>query len=246
MTDARSPIRALRAAVFAAVCVTLAAVGHALASGPTGPPGASGASAHAMAPGALWTAFAVTGAVAWLAAGRHRGAGAIGAGLLTVQALLHLIFAGALPYGLSASVSTVAHTGMDMSTGTGTDTGSGTAVDAAPGAVAVADGLLGASAGMLAAHVLAAAVCALWLARGEAALLRLGRAACALAFAPLRLLLAAARPSAVPRPPRPGPGAPAAHRLRGAVLAHALSRRGPPVGRTPRATAPGAAALSTV
>ncbi|AXG77485.1 hypothetical protein [Streptomyces paludis] len=230
MTDARSPIRALRAAAFAAVCVTLAAIGHALASGP------AGASAHAPAPGALWTAFAVTGVVAWLAAGRRRGAGSIGAGLLTVQALLHLILAGALPYGLSTSMSTAAHTGMDMS---------GTTTGADPAAVAAADGLLGGSAAMIAAHVLAALFCALWLARGEAALFRLGRAARALAFAPLRLLLATVRPPAAPRRPRPRAGAPVAHRLRGAVLAHALSRRGPPAGRTARATAPGAAALST-
>ncbi|MFJ1645350.1 hypothetical protein [Streptomyces sp. NPDC088258] len=233
MTDPRSPARALRAAAFAAVCVTLAAVGHVLASE------ADGAPAHGIPAGALWTAFAVTGAVAWLAGGRRRGVASIGAGLLTVQGLSHLILAGALPYGLTGTPA--AHSGMTMPDGgtrttSGTRTGTGSALDA----------VLGGSVPMLLAHLLAAAVCALWLAKGEAALFRLAHAVGALAFAPLRLLLAACAPPAPPAPGRPAPGAPAAHRFREVVLAHTLSRRGPPGRRFPRATAPGAVAVVTV
>ncbi len=263
MTDAGSPIRALRAAAFAAVCVTLAAVGHSFTSG------------HEIPLGALWTAFGVTAGVAWLAGGRRRGFRSIGAGLLTVQGGLHLIFAGALPFGGYGSGSgspghtphgTGGTTGTGM--GTGTDSGMGRGVGAGTGAgmgtgaamgedsgtgvlpldTVVPFGLDG-PVGMLAAHLLAAAVCALWLARGEAALFRLATALGALGFSPLRLLLTAARPPAAPRRSgavRPAADAPAAHRFRGVVLAHTLSRRGPPAPRGSRATAPATALVITV
>ncbi len=93
--------------------------------------------------------------------------------------------------------------------------------------------------GMLAVHLLAALLCGLWLARGEAAFFTLARAALAHAFTPLRLLRALVR---VPDAPR-GPVRRArrnAHRPHTVVLAHALSRRGPPRPSAPRATALGA------
>ncbi|MEU9983179.1 hypothetical protein [Streptomyces sp. NPDC050856] len=221
MTDARSPIRALRAALFAAVCVSLAAVGH------------SSMSAHDLPPGSLLTAFAGTAGLAWLAGGRRRGTPAIGAGLLAVQAALHLTFQGAGPahrhghggaYGMAPG----------MPPGTPPDTVAGTLpVPAASVSVSVS-----ASVGMLAVHALAAAVCALWLARGEAAFFRLARAVGALAFTPLRPPPAPLSLPGQPRPPHPG--APASRRHRGVVLAHTLSRRGPPRHPVPRATAPGA------
>ncbi|MGW6742155.1 hypothetical protein ACWGDX_15760 [Streptomyces sp. NPDC055025] len=265
MTDARSPLRALRAAAFAAVCVTLAAVGHSYTSG------------HEIPPGALWTAFGVTGCLAWLAGSRRRGAGSIGAALVTVQGVLHLLFAGALPYGLSASarLSASAHgprthpdagtglgagPGMSIGPGSGVDVGmdvgmgpdmgtamrmggAGTGPEGQPG---VLDALTDGSVGMLAAHLLAAAVCALWLARGEAALFRLVHAVGALAFSPLRLLLTAVRLPAAPRLIRPRPETTATDRVQGVIPAHTLSRRGPPAFRTARTTAPGAAAITTV
>ncbi len=80
MTDARSPLRALRAALFAVVCVTLAAVGH------------SSMSAHGLPATALLGAFAATAAVAWAGAGRRRGAPAIAGALLTLQGALHALF----------------------------------------------------------------------------------------------------------------------------------------------------------
>ncbi|MEV6419116.1 hypothetical protein [Streptomyces sp. NPDC051662] len=252
MTDVRSPIRALRAAAFAAVCVTLAAVGHSFTSG------------HDIPVGALWTAFGVTAGVAWLAGGRRRGFRSIGAGLLTVQGGLHLIFAGALPLGGALSPDHTPH-GADGVTGTGTSTGIGTGMDMGIGAGAGAPmgehtgtgvlpidtgiplGLDG-PVGMLAAHLLAAAVCALWLARGEAALFRLATALGALALSPLRLLLTSVPPPVAAlseRAVRPA-DAPAPHRFRGVVLAHTLSRRGPPARRTSRATAPATALITTV
>ena len=167
MTDARSPMRALRAALFAAVAVVLAATGH------------WSLSAHHIPPAALVAALGATAAAGWLAAGRRRGALSIGAGLLAVQGVLHLILAGG---GQAAAHHQGPHRPPpDIATDTG----------------------------MLAVHLAAAAGCALWLAHGEAAFFRLARTAFVFAFTPLRLLLSVVRlPEAapVPRPaPRPRP-----------------------------------------
>jgi hypothetical protein len=83
--------------------------------------------------------------------------------------------------------------------------------------------------GMLAAHVVAALVCALWLWRGEAAVWRLGRALAALVTGPLSRARAVggAAPLRTPRAGRaPAPAVlspPSA-----VVLRYALVRRGPP------------------
>ncbi|MFE3600997.1 hypothetical protein ACFXP3_32735 [Streptomyces sp. NPDC059096] len=247
MTETGSPLRAVRAAAFAAVCVTLTAVGHALAAR------SSGASGHEVPTAVLLAAFAVTACAAWLAGGRRRGAGSIGAGLLTGQGLLHLVLAGALPYGPTVSRHAPhAGTGAGAGTGSGAGMGAGMEMGAAaePGGapalglrLALGE-LFGGSPVMLTAHLLAAAVCALWLARGEAALFRLAHTVGAFAFTPLRLLLAAVVPPAAPRLIRPRPGAARVRRFRGVVLAHTVSRRGPPALRAPRATPPGAAATA--
>ena len=212
MTDARSPIRALRAAIFAAVAVTLAAVGH------------SSLSAHDIPIPALLTALAVTAAGGWLAAGRRRGVRSFGAGLFAVQGVLHLLFTtGRWP----APHHHTAHEHFDHlahEPSAPVDTGTAIATDV----------------DMIAVHLLAAVGCALWLAHGETALFKLAHAVAAFAFTPLRLLLAVVRlprpvrpaPCPVSRTPRP---------LHGVVLAHTLVRRGPPALLVPRATAPGAA-----
>ncbi|WP_418956692.1 hypothetical protein [Streptomyces tritici] len=208
MTHSRSPIRALRAALFAAVCVSLAAVGHASMS------------AHEIPVRSLVLALAVTGLLAWAGCGRRRGTLAVGAGLLAVQTALHLIFSA----GEGHAAAGVAHAGHTGHAAAGAD------LSAAAG-----HGLLG----MTSAHLLAALICGLWLARGEAALFSLARTAGAAAFAPLRLLLAVVR-LRVPEPLRPVRPRPYARGARGVVLAHALSRRGPPRLSAARATALGA------
>ncbi|MGW4853458.1 hypothetical protein ACWEPZ_19770 [Streptomyces sp. NPDC004288] len=111
--------------------------------------------------------------------------------------------------------------------------------DAMDGMLMAAADPMGTSSGMLAVHLLAALLCGLWLARGEAAFLALARAALAYAFTPLRLLRALVPvPQAPRRPVRRTRGtAPRPHTV---VLAHALSRRGPPRLSAPRATALGA------
>ncbi|MER5766633.1 hypothetical protein [Streptomyces sp. NPDC001985] len=205
MTDARSPLRALRALLFAAICISLATLGHTLVSG------------HDIPLTPLLPAFPLISALAWLAAARRRGALTIGLGLLAVQGALHLYFARAQLHG--APEPAHHHT-----------------PDPTPDL-----GLLGPSpVAMVAAHLLSAAVCAVWLARGEAAFLRLARAVAALAFTPLRLLLAVVRPLPDPAP-RPVRRRPARARRRSLLLADSLVRRGPPAPLAPRATAPGAA-----
>ncbi|MER7762973.1 hypothetical protein [Streptomyces sp. NPDC097619] len=87
-------------------------------------------------------------------------------------------------------------------------------------------GLLGSSgAGMLAAHLLAALLCALWLARGERAAFRVLGAFAARLLAPLP----PARPVPVPHRPRVGPRPVRAVPVpRGLLLTRALTFRGPP------------------
>ncbi|WP_242570762.1 hypothetical protein [Streptomyces sp. NP-1717] len=232
MTDARSPMRALRAAILAAVCVTLAAVGHS---------SVSAQSAHRIPLGVLTAAFAVLAALSWLAGGRRRGIGFIAPAVLTAQGALHMTFSavgahGATRYGGHGHTTAGMGAGADMGDGAGQ--GGMAAVLAATG---------GTSPAMLAAHLLAGAGCALWLARGEAAFFRLARTVAAFAFTPLGLLLAAPRPLPVPPPVRPRHRTRAPHRPRGTVLAHAMSRRGPPGHRAlPIRTTASGAATATV
>lgn len=197
MTASRSPIRALRAALFAAVCVVLSATGHALQS------------THPVPVRSLLVAFGLTWVLAWAVAGRRRGAPSTGSGLAAVQLVMHLMFSTAQgQHGHAAHPGHFGHQGQ-------------------------AAALLP-SGGMLLAHLGAAAVCGVWLARGERAFLRLARTA----FAPLRPPFAAVRLPVAPRPPRRRPPRTGDRRGPGAVLAHALSRRGPPRAAASRATAP--------
>ncbi|WP_345260912.1 hypothetical protein [Streptomyces hundungensis] len=290
MTNARSPLRTLRAAMFAALCVALAAVGHAAMSG------------HDIPIPVLLAAFAVTGTAAWCAAGRRRGLLAIAGGQVAAQGALHFLFARAQPMSMagmpgpahgpshpmpeptsipmSMSMPMPTSMGMPLSMPTMTcgaryahlmpdapdgQVMPGTAdMPAMPGmaaesmaaAVGQAHALgMGAAAhamsgGMLAAHLVAALICGIWLWRGEAAAFRLARAVGALGVVATRPLLRALHllRTHVPAPPRPVRAPRPHHRplpgLRGAVHGHAVIRRGPPAGGAVRATAPGRFALS--
>ena len=223
MTDARSPLRALRAALFAVVCVTLAAVGH------------SSMSAHQLPTLGLLGALAATAAAAWAAAGRRRGAPTIAGAMLALQGALHLLFsmAGSHPSAHAASDAMDAAAMTDPHAMAGM-TGAHDAAMSAGTAMAMDSG-----PGMLAVHLLAALLCGLWLAHGEAAFFRLAEAALAYAFTPLRLLFARVRVPDAPRGPvRRTRGH--AHRPHTVVLAHSVSRRGPPRRSVPRATTLGA------
>ncbi|MDA5141680.1 hypothetical protein PEM37_09185 [Streptomyces sp. AD681] len=232
--------RAVRAGVFAAVCVLLAALGHATMSG---------------APVPWWTLAAgagATGAVGWLLAGRERGLPLIVTVVTAAQLVLHETFSKAqtfaAPSGPHPSASTgtgsmgvhSTHMGsmsthsmhmgaMDMGSMGGMDMGGGAhAGHGMPGLGHVHSMSGASSVGMFAAHVLAAILCGLWLAHGERAVFQVLRAAASWLAAPLRLLLA------LPTPVCP----PSVRRRRTAVvdatvrllLCSSVTFRGPPVG----------------
>ncbi|WP_314251292.1 hypothetical protein [Streptomyces sp. DSM 40907] len=244
-------MRATRAAIFAAMCVALGATGHSFMSGMDIPFFG------------LLGAFGVTCGFAWLAAGRRRGPVGIAAAVLSVQGVLHLVFSGsaaAKPFAAPAPLHghhplSAADAGTMAAEAPGTadmaDMAHVAGTAGMAGTTGMADmadmaGLAGhGGAAMIAAHVLAGLLCAAWLARGEAAAFRLARVLATAALHAARplaraLALVRARAAAVPAPPVfPAPYE-RPRRLRGAVHAHAVVRRGPP-GRAPlpRSTAPG-------
>ncbi|MDK1474076.1 hypothetical protein QNO07_11725 [Streptomyces sp. 549] len=189
--------RAPRAVLFAAVCTALAASGHAVTSG------------HTPALPVLLAAFAATAAAAWLGCARRRGAPAIGGGLLTAQAALHWLFSVAAPTAHPAHTA-----GADP---TGHAHHAPTPLSAVP---AEGDGV-----GMLAAHLFAALLCALWLWHGETVLFRLLGALRALALPPLAMQ---PRPAPLPTAPRLPPPHLTGPHPRAVLTTHTLSRRGPP------------------
>ncbi|WKD31408.1 hypothetical protein [Streptomyces xanthophaeus] len=251
-------LRALRAAMFAALCVLLAATGHLLMSG------------VAVPWWALSVAFPGTAATAWALAGRERGLLAVTTAAVAVQAVLHAGFtlsqslAGAAAptgSGQMSSVSTMSSmssmstmmrmpqppgTGMPGAPahlhhamhGTADAASAVTAASAATGAHGAATGgplpgglheaVAMSPAGMLAAHLLAAVLCGLWLAHGERAVFRVVRAVAGRLWTPLRLLLRTAVPAY--RPPVRVRSRRRHRAPRRLFLVHAITSRGPPAG----------------
>ncbi|UCM89825.1 hypothetical protein [Streptomyces marincola] len=230
-------LRGIRAASFAGVCVVLALTGHVHMSGMAVP-----------APVALAAFGAVAGA-AWVLGARQRGPVAITSATVAAQAGLHALFSAAQPAaspppgpspvqalaarllcghpaghhpGPEEAAHIVAMSGLAAPEHHHSHPGAGAGVAAA--LHAGHDGA--ASGGMLAAHLAAAVLSGLWLARGERVAFSLLRLLGARLAAPLRPRTT--RALAVPppaRPPRPAdrPGAP---RLR--LLLHTVISRGPP------------------
>ncbi|WP_328873061.1 hypothetical protein OHT76_24815 [Streptomyces sp. NBC_00287] len=196
--------RTIRAAVFAAVCVLLAALGHVLMSGSHVP-------AWALAAGVV-----ATSAVGWMLAGRERGLPLIVTVVVAAQTGLHSAFSRAQSTPATDMGAGHMHSmdAMDMSH-----------MDHGASMTAAADS--SSSFGMLAAHLLAALLCGLWLAYGEKAAFRILRAVAGWLAAPLRLLLDLPVPQERPRlrPDRSRP-----HRVPRLLLVHAITSRGPPVG----------------
>lgn len=201
--------RTMRAAMFAAVCVLLAALAHVLMSGRHVP-------AWALAAG-----FAATGVAAWSLAGRERGLPLIVTLVVATQAALHSAFSLAQPATAGESAA------MDMGSA---DMGSMrmSAADSMDMGHMSAATTGTSSPGMLTAHLLAALLCGLWLAHGERATFRVLRAVAGRLTAPLRLLLALPAP---PHRPRLRPRRPRSQRApRLLLLVHAITSRGPPPG----------------
>ncbi|MFH8974424.1 hypothetical protein [Streptomyces sp. NPDC017890] len=233
--------RTVRAAVFAAVCVLLAALGHILMSGTAVP---------------WWTVAAgtlATGGAAWWLADRERGPLAVVCVAVAAQTVLHASFSlaqatrgprssgdeplvrrwldtllcrmpsgpGAEQGGMSRSMGT-----LDHGTHAAHSMPGMSAMDAVDSTGHALGGM--SSTGMLTAHLVAASLCGLWLAHGERAAFRILRSLAARLVAPLRMLL---RPPVPPYRPRARARRAASNRApRRLLLVHAITSRGPPAG----------------
>ncbi|MGY4983239.1 hypothetical protein ACWCYL_39935 [Streptomyces sp. 900105755] len=216
--SASPAVRSLRAAVFAAVCVLLAAAGHGLAMGDLPP---------------LWAdaaAFVAVFALGRALAGRERGLPEIGVGMLLTQAGLHFGFDAARVVTPAAPVTATAMSPMSMhghpmagmagmAGMTGTAGVRGTVQQYPHVHVLTAHATL--------AHVVAALVASWWLRRGEAALWSLLRRTAALVPGLAAWWLDAPLPAPAGGP-RLAPAAPIRPRPL-LALRHAVSRRGPPI-----------------
>ncbi|MEW2577297.1 hypothetical protein [Streptomyces syringium] len=223
--------RTLRAAVFAAVCVLLAALGHAVMSGTHVP----------------WWAVAValcgTGSGAWFLAGRERGPVLITLATVGAQTALHSFFTLAQNVAQNVALEAAARAAGDGMTGMPASAmpGSGTSMSMGGHTMPMPAGhSMGSmdqmamhaghgALGMWSAHVLVALICGIWLSGGEQAAFRLGRTLGARLFAPLLVLFGDVPPCS--RPPRiRADRTRAAQRLRQLLYAHVLATRGPPAG----------------
>ncbi|WP_043678114.1 hypothetical protein [Streptomyces xylophagus] len=204
--------RTVRAAMFAAVCVVLAALGHVLMSG-----------RHVPA-WALLTGLAATGAAGWSLAGRERGLPLVVTAVVATQAALHSAFSLAQSEQASTSMGSMHMGSMHMDAMDSMDMGH---MDMAHMSDSAGGGGVS-SFGMYAAHLLAALLCGLWLAHGERAAFRVLRAVAGRLAAPLRLLLALPAPPDRPRVRGCRPRSDRAPRL--LLLVHTIISRGPPIG----------------
>lgn len=215
-------LRAVRAALFTALVVTLSTASHVLLS---------------RVPLPANTVAAVAVAVFLLAyalAGRERGFGRIAALLIPLELAADTVFTTGqhVCYGRAGGpvAGPLRSVGWDVLCGNGTQVGTPlarvTGTDRLAAMLAHADP---ATAWLLlAAHVGVGLLAAAWLRRGERALAQLLRAAAATTFRPLLLAVAAVavRPGPVSRCvrlPRPRPAA-----ARDRIRTHSLGRRGPP------------------
>ncbi|MFE1173956.1 PE-PGRS family protein [Streptomyces sp. NPDC058773] len=247
--DAGQVLRGLRAAVFAAVCVLLAALGHVVMS-------------DAVIPGwMLLTAGVGTAAGAWCCAGRERGPLLVG--LLTVgtQAALHTAFsfgqavtgsgggersllrqwadswlcgAQGMPSGGQDRAELLRLMHQQMAAMPSMEHGApmhgmdhmGGGMDGMAATAPQMPGMHGGAAGMLAVHLLVALLAAGWLWGGERAAFRLVRTVSARLFAPLVLVLRIVLPE--PRPAVRTARQEPRQAVRQLLLAHTRSLRGPP------------------
>ncbi|MEV0115249.1 hypothetical protein AB0H77_18675 [Streptomyces sp. NPDC050844] len=248
--------RAGRAAVFAAVCVLLAALGHVMMSG---------------SPVSWWALGAGTvgaGGAAWALAGRERGLPAVVSLAVAAQAALHSGFSLAQTLATprtggtslvrqwvrnvlclpSADMGSMDMGSMGSMGSMGGGTGDGSAMSSAmtgmqhmqhgehmqhmgdAGQAAAHMHHMGGMSptGMLAAHLLAALLCGLWLAHGERAVFRIARSFAGWLVAPLRLPVAASVPA--PRPRVRPRRSRSVRTPRQFLLVHAITSRGPPAG----------------
>ncbi|MFF4955768.1 hypothetical protein [Streptomyces sp. NPDC001222] len=217
-------LRAVRAALFTALVVTLSTASHVLLSEVPLPTGTVAAIAAAVF------------VVAYALAGRERGFGKIAVLLVPLELTADTVFttgqhacygrAGGPVTGPLRSVGwDVLCSGGSVGTPLMRATGSGTGTDRIAALLAHADP---ATAWLLlAAHVSVGLLAAAWLRRGERALVQLLGAIAVSTFRPLLIAAAAVRVRLAPARPAPRP-APRIAALRTRLFVHSLGRRGPP------------------
>ncbi|MER6226948.1 hypothetical protein ACWCYL_43290 [Streptomyces sp. 900105755] len=207
--------RTTRSAVFAAVCVLLAALGHVLMSGSRVPAWA------------LAAALVLTGALGWALSGRERGLPLVVSAAVGTQTVLHSGFSAAQVWTTHPAPLGSMHmdTYMDMAAMNMGSMHMGAAHTDPVEYLGFGTGGT-ASTGMFAAHLLAALLCGLWLGHGERAAFRIVRAVAGRLVAPLRLLLALPATPERPRPRLRRRRSDRAPRL--LLLVHAITSRGPP------------------
>ncbi|WP_282701926.1 hypothetical protein [Streptomyces sp. CC219B] len=223
-----TPLRALRAALFTALVVTLSTASHVLLSGVPLP-----LNTVALVAAAVF-------AVAYALAGRERSFGRIAALLIPLELAADTVFTTGQHACYGAAGGPVAgplrSVGLDVLCGDGTHVGGAltavSAVSEQTGTARLAALLAHADPEtawlLLAAHLGVGLLAAVWLRRGERALAQLLRAVAATTFRPLLLAVAAVtvRPARTSRRlPRPHSPVFAA---RERILVHSLGRRGPP------------------
>ncbi|MEU0116885.1 hypothetical protein ABZ137_25095 [Streptomyces bobili] len=218
-------LRAVRAALFTAVVVTLSTASHVLLS---------------RAPLPLNTVAALAVAVFLLAyalAGRERGFGRIAALLIPLELAADTVFTTGqhVCYGRAGGpvAGPLRSVGFDLLCGDGTGVGAPLARVTGAGPERVGGLLAHADPStawlLLGAHIGVGLLAAAWLRRGERALAQVLRAATATTFRPLLLAVAAVAVRSAPavrRLPRPAPRPVATGLDR--ILVHSLGRRGPP------------------
>ncbi|MFE5185942.1 hypothetical protein [Streptomyces sp. NPDC056628] len=212
-------VRAIRAAVFASVCVLLAALGHTLMSGAAVP---------------WWTLVAgapATCLAGWCLAGRERGLPLVVSVVVVAQGGLHAVFelagrgrvAGDHMVGDHMAGDHMPPDHMSLDHMSLDEMG---AADTDMHPMSMAHDMGGdASLGMFAAHTLAAVLCGLWLGHGERAAFRILRAVAGRLAAPLRLVLFLPAP---PVRPRLRPRRARSDRAPRLLLVHSITSRGPP------------------
>jgi hypothetical protein len=221
MEEIRPRLRAARAALFAALCVTLSSTSHVLM-------------AHAPLPlVSVAGAFLAVFALAYLLGGRERGFWAIAGLMVPVELAVDTLFTSGQQscYGPSGGPVTGSWRTLNEAVVChGGQVGGGLAT--VPGGAAAQHMPSNALPWLLLAlHVSVGLLASWWLRRGEAALHRVVRSMATAAFRPLLFAVAAAR-TGLARPPRrvrPVAARTAAGALSAKPLLHAVVRRGPPV-----------------
>ncbi|MFE2048871.1 hypothetical protein ACFXAS_10230 [Streptomyces sp. NPDC059459] len=224
-----TPLRAVRAALFTALAVTLSTASHVLLSGvPLPLPAVAGVAA-------------VVFLIAYALAGRReRGFGRIAALLIPLELAADTLFTTGqhVCYGRAGGpvAGPLRSVGFDVLCGDGTGVHAGvtaplsrvTGAESDRLATVLADAGPASAWLLLAAHVGVGLLAAAWLRRGERALAQLLSAVAATTFRPLLLAVAAVSVRRTPAARRAAPSVRRTVDARERILTHSLGRRGPP------------------